>query len=74
MMVNMIAVGEQTAQIDSIVKKIADFYDEEVDTVIGNISKLMEPFILVFVAVLVGVIAMAIMSPIMSLVDTFSAA
>jgi type IV pilus assembly protein PilC len=55
------------------VKKIANFYDEEVDAVISNISKLMEPFILIVVAVLVGALAMAIMSPIMSLVDTFSA-
>ena len=72
-LVSMIAVGEQTAQLDQIVKKIANFYDEEVDAVISNISKLMEPFILIVVAVLVGALAMAIMSPIMSLVDTFSA-
>lgn len=47
LLVAMLRVGEETAQIGTTVVKIADFYDEEVDIAIGNIQKLIEPFILV---------------------------
>lgn len=47
LLVAMLRVGEETAQIGSTVVKIADFYDEEVDIQINSIQKLIEPFILV---------------------------
>ncbi|USN57964.1 MAG: type II secretion system F family protein [Candidatus Peribacteria bacterium] len=72
MMVQMIQVGEQTAKLDQTIIKVADFYDEQVDNVIGSINKLLEPFIIVFLAVVVGFIAVAIMQPIMNLADTIS--
>lgn len=53
MMVQMIQVGEQTAKLDQTIIKVADFYDEQVDNVIGSINKLLEPFIIVFLAVVV---------------------
>ncbi|MDQ7009452.1 MAG: type II secretion system F family protein [Candidatus Gracilibacteria bacterium] len=72
MMVQMIKVGEETANIDSTILKVADFYDEQVDNLITTLNKLLEPIIIVFLAVAVGSIAMAIMQPIMNLADTVS--
>jgi len=69
-MIQMIQVWEQTAKLDQTVIKIAEFYDEQVDNTIGSINKLLEPFIIVFLAVVVWFIAFAIMQPIMSLADT----
>ncbi len=69
-MIQMIQVWEQTAKLDQTVVKVAEFYDEQVDNTIGSINKLLEPFIIVFLAVVVWFIAMAIMQPIMNLADT----
>ncbi|MDD5197389.1 MAG: type II secretion system F family protein [Candidatus Gracilibacteria bacterium] len=72
MLVQMIKVGEETAKLDTIILKIADFFDEEVDTTINSINKLLEPIIIVTMAVVVGVIAVGIMQPIMNLADVVS--
>lgn len=72
MLIQMIKVGEETAKLDTIIIKIADFYDEEVDTTINSINKLLEPIIIVSMAVVVGVIAVGIMQPIMNLADVVS--
>ncbi len=70
MLVQMIKVGEETAKLDSIILKIADFYDEEVDTSINAINKSLEPVIIVVMATVVGFIAVGIMQPIMNLSET----
>lgn len=72
MMVQMIQVWEQTAKLDTIIIKIADFYDEQVDNKVAVINKLLEPIIIVTLAVIVWFIAIAIMQPIMNLADTVS--
>lgn len=72
MMVSMIQIGEQTAKVDEIILKVADFYDEEVDNTIWVINKLLEPIIIVTMACIVWFIALAIMQPIMNLADTIS--
>ena len=72
MMVQMIKVWEETANIDSTILKVADFYDEQVDNLITTLNKLLEPMIIVFLAIAVGSIAIAIMEPIMNLADTVS--
>jgi len=69
-MVQMIQVWEQSAKLDTTIIKVADFYDEQVDNMAATINKLLEPFIIVFLAVVVGFIAIAIMQPIMNLADT----
>lgn len=63
----MLAVGEETGQIDTILVKVADFYDEEVDTLIGNLSSLIEPLMIVVLGAIVGLIAASVMGPISSL-------
>jgi type IV pilus assembly protein PilC len=70
MLVQMIKVGEETAKLDSIILKLADFYDEEVDNTINAINKSLEPVIIVTMAIVVGFIAVGIMQPIMNLSET----
>ncbi len=73
MMVQMIAVGEETAQLDNIAAKIAEYYEDEVDTEVAGLSKVLEPAILLVVGVVVGGIVAAIMLPIIQLTQTSGA-
>lgn len=63
----MIAVGEETGQIDTILVKVADFYEEEVTAVIDGISSIIEPLMIVILGGLVGLIAASVMGPIAGL-------
>jgi type IV pilus assembly protein PilC len=67
MLVNMIEVGEQTAQLEMVTQKVAEFYNEEVSTAVSSLTKIMEPMIMVIVGVVVGGLVAAIMLPIMQL-------
>lgn len=67
MLVNMIDVGEKTAQLDEIMAKVAVFYEDEVDTAIAGISKIIEPVILVVIGLTVGTVVASVMLPIMKL-------
>jgi len=68
MVVQMIAVGEQTGALDAMLGKIADFYDEEVDTAVANLTSLLEPLLMVFLGVVVGGVVIAMYLPIFKLV------
>ena len=63
----MLAVGEETGQVDTILIKIADFYEEEVATVIDGIASIIEPVMIIVIGAMVGVIAASVMGPISSL-------
>lgn len=63
----MLAIGEETGQIDTILIKVADFYEEEVDAVIDGISSLIEPLMIIVLGGMVGIIAASVMGPISSL-------
>ncbi|HSW79429.1 MAG TPA: type II secretion system F family protein [Candidatus Saccharimonadales bacterium] len=63
----MLAVGEETGQIDTILEKVADFYDEEVDATIEGLSSIIEPILIVVLGSVVGLIAASVMGPIASL-------
>lgn len=69
MLVNMIEVGERTAQMEQITNNLANFYEEEVDTTVAGLSKILEPIILVVIGLTVGAVIAAIMLPIMQLSD-----
>ena len=69
MLVNMLEVGERTAQLPEIAGKVADFYENEVDTAVAGISKIIEPIILAVIGLTVGAVVAAIMLPIMKLTD-----
>lgn len=63
----MMAVGEETGKIDQILVKVADFYEEEVETVIDGLASIIEPIMIVVLGAVVGVIAASVMGPIASL-------
>lgn len=72
MLVQMIKIWEQTAQTDKVIIKIASFYEEEVDTTVWTLNKLIEPLIIAVMALVVGFIAIWVMEPIMWLADQVS--
>ncbi len=63
----MLAVGEETGQTDTVLVKVADFYEEEVDVAIDGLSAIIEPVMIVFMGGMVGLIAASVMVPIASL-------
>ncbi|RUM87123.1 MAG: type II secretion system F family protein [Thermodesulfatator sp.] len=64
MVVQMISVGETTGALDSMLNKIADFYDEEVDTAVDGLTSMIEPFMIVFLGGTIGSIIIAMYLPI----------
>jgi type IV pilus assembly protein PilC len=69
MVVQMIAVGEQTGAMDTMLSKIADFYDDEVDTAVEALTSLLEPLMMVFLGGTVGGLLMAMYLPIFKLAE-----
>ncbi len=67
MVVQMIAVGETTGALDAMLSKIADFYDEEVDSTVGSLTALLEPMLMIFLGVVIGAIVIAMYLPIFKL-------
>ena len=63
----MLAVGEETGQTDTVLVKVADFYEEEVDVAIDGLSSIIEPVMIVMMGSMVGLIAASVMGPIASL-------
>ena len=69
MVVQMINVGETTGALDAMLSKIADFYEEEVDTAVAGLLTLMEPVMIAFLGVVVGGIVIAMYLPIFELIS-----
>ncbi len=69
MVTQMIAVGESTGSLDSMLTKIADVYEEEVDFAIATLTSLMEPFLMIFLGVTVGGIVIAMYLPIFKIAE-----
>jgi type IV pilus assembly protein PilC len=67
MVCQMINVGETTGALDSMLIKIADFYDEEVDNAVANLTALMEPVVIVFLGVVIGGLVVSMYLPIFKL-------
>ena len=70
MVVSMIAVGEATGAMDTMLNKIADFYDDEVDDAVGAMTSMMEPLLMVFLGTTVGGLVVAMYLPIFKLAGT----
>ena len=70
MVVSMIDVGEETGVLDQMLFKIADNYDEEVDVAVGALTSLMEPILIVVMAVIVGFIVIAMFMPLIALMGS----
>ena len=67
MVVRMISVGEQTGELEKMLSKIADFYDEQVDTAVSGLTSLIEPLIIAFLGVIIGSIVICMFLPILQL-------
>ncbi|OIO38903.1 MAG: type II secretion system protein GspF [Candidatus Omnitrophica bacterium CG1_02_49_10] len=67
MVVHMIAVGEKTGELEKMLSKIADFYDEQVDAAVSGLMSAMEPLIILFLGLIVGGIVIAMFLPIFKL-------
>ncbi len=67
MVIQMISVGESTGALDSMLSKIADFYEEEVDIAVANLTSLLEPFLMVFLGVVIGGVVISMYLPIFSM-------
>jgi general secretion pathway protein F len=65
----MIAVGEQTGQLEDMLERIAISYDEEVEVTTEKVTSLLEPLLIVFMAAVVGFIVISIMQPILRISD-----
>jgi type IV pilus assembly protein PilC len=72
MVCQMIAVGESTGALDIMLEKIADFYDEEVDQAVENLTSMIEPFMLVFLGVVVGGMVIAMYLPIFTMAQSIA--
>jgi type IV pilus assembly protein PilC len=67
MVVQMVAIGEESGSLDAMLSKVADFYEAEVDDAVDNLSSLMEPMIMAFLGVVVGGLVVAMYLPIFKL-------
>jgi len=73
MVVQMIGVGEQTGALDTMLNKIADFYEDEVDIAVAALTSLLEPLMMVFIGGIVGVILISMYLPIFSIAGKVNA-
>ena len=69
MVTQMINVGETTGALDAMLSKIADFYEEEVDTAVAGLLTLLEPVMIAFLGVIVGGIVVAMYLPMFDLIS-----
>lgn len=67
MVIQMVAIGEESGSIDSMLEKVADFYEEEVDNAVDSLSSLIEPMLMAFLGVVVGGLVVAMYLPIFKL-------
>ena len=73
MVVQMVGVGEQTGALDTMLNKIADFYEEEVDVAVAALTSLLEPVLMVIVGIVVGAVLIAMYLPIFDLAGKIKA-
>jgi len=67
MVLQMIGVGEETGSLDNMLSRIADFYDQEVDTAVKGLTSMIEPIIIVVLGVVIGSIVIAMFLPMLEL-------
>ncbi len=72
MVVNMVEVGEETGDLDAMLYKIADFYDEEVDNTVKSLISLIEPIMIVFLGITIGGIVISLFLPLIKLLEGLS--
>ena len=73
MVVSMVEVGEETGALPAMLTKIADSYDEDVDNAVGAMTSIIEPMLIIFLAVVVGTIVIALFMPLVSIMGSLGA-
>jgi len=68
MVVSMVDVGEETGKLPEMLLKIADVYDDEVDNAVAALTSMLEPIMIVFLAIIVGTIVLALFTPLISII------
>ena len=71
---NMVEVGEETGNLDGMLLKVADAYERQVDRQIDALFKVLEPLVLILMAVFVGFIVVALFMPLMEIMNSISGA
>ncbi len=72
MVISMIDVGEETGQLPDMLMKVADVYEEEVDNAVTALTSILEPLMIVGLALMVGTIVMALFMPLIAMIDNMS--
>jgi type IV pilus assembly protein PilC len=67
MVVQMVSIGEESGQLDNMLAKVAEFFEQEVDDAVGALSQLLEPIIMVFLGTVIGGLVVAMYLPIFKL-------
>jgi type IV pilus assembly protein PilC len=68
----MIDVGERTGALESMLTKIADFYEDQVNTMVNGLTSLIEPLLIVFLGVVVGFIVISMFMPMFKMIEVIS--
>ena len=72
MVINMVDVGEETGELDTMLYKVADVYDEEVAVLTEALTSLMEPILIICLGCMVGFIVIALFMPLISLIQNLT--
>ena len=72
MVVQMVAIGEESGSLDSMLAKVADFFEEEVDNAVDGLTSLLEPMIMAFLGIVIGGLVIAMYLPIFKMGEAFS--
>jgi type IV pilus assembly protein PilC len=72
MVINMVDVGEQTGELDVMLYKVADVYEEEVEVITEALMSLLEPLMVIFIGFMVGTIVVAMFMPMVELITNLS--
>ena len=70
MVIGMVQVGEETGALPDMLTRIADTYDDEVDNAVAGLTSIIEPVMIMFLAVIVGSIVIAMFLPLISIIST----
>ncbi len=73
MVVNMVEIGEQTGELDKMLVKIADYYDNEIENIIESLTSMLEPLIVIFLGATIGTIVIALFLPLIKLMNNLGA-
>jgi type IV pilus assembly protein PilC len=74
MVVGMVEVGEETGKLPEMLTKIADNYDDEVDAAVQGLTSIIEPVLIIFLAVVVGTIVIALFLPLIAIIQKLGGA